>query len=246
MDGAGVAMKASWVRRSGGCSSHRPRGARLHRRKGQSIFGAVLGRTLVIVSDAHLGVAAPGTEQALLEFLDAVPTLGDCLLINGDLFDFWFTYSRVIPRRGFHVAAALAGLRRRVPIVMVGGNHDRWDRDFWARDLGLSFSPHRATFEIGRRTVTAIHGDGLAQVVQPSGDDAAVQLTRSLDDLGETQGCDGRGPSLSKARRCDGLQCRCHFLGKAGRIADGAVAQHADACILAERHAHDVEPLALR
>jgi UDP-2,3-diacylglucosamine hydrolase len=123
----------------------------------------VLGRTLVIVSDAHLGVAAPGTEQALLEFLDAVPTLGDCLLINGDLFDFWFTYSRVIPRRGFHVAAALAGLRRRVPIVMVGGNHDRWDRDFWARDLGLCFSPHRATFEIGRRTVTAIHGDGLAE-----------------------------------------------------------------------------------
>jgi UDP-2,3-diacylglucosamine hydrolase len=123
----------------------------------------VLGRTLVIVSDAHLGVAPPGIEQALLEFFDAVPTLGDCLLINGDLFDFWFTYSRVIPRRGFHVAAALAGLRRRLPIVMVGGNHDRWDRDFWERDLGVSFSPHRATFDIGRRRVTAIHGDGLAE-----------------------------------------------------------------------------------
>jgi UDP-2,3-diacylglucosamine hydrolase len=123
----------------------------------------VLGRTLVIVSDAHLGVAPPGIEEALLEFLDAVPTLGDCLLVNGDLFDFWFTYSRVIPRRGFHVAAALAGLRRRLPIVMVGGNHDRWDRDFWERDLGLSFSPHRATFEIGSRRVAAIHGDGLAE-----------------------------------------------------------------------------------
>jgi UDP-2,3-diacylglucosamine hydrolase len=135
----------------------------LHRLQGCSIFGAVLGRTLVIMSDAHLGVAPPGTEEALLEFLDAVPTLGDCLLINGDLFDFWFTYSRVIPRRGFHVAAALARLRRRLPIVMVGGNHDRWDRDFWVRDLGLSFSPHRATFEIGCRTVAAIHGDGLAE-----------------------------------------------------------------------------------
>jgi UDP-2,3-diacylglucosamine hydrolase len=135
----------------------------LHPSGEESIFGAVLGRTLVIVSDAHLGVAPPGVEGALLEFLDAVPTLGDCLLINGDLFDFWFTYSRVIPRRGFHVAAALAGLRRRLPIVMVGGNHDRWDRDFWERDLGLSFSPRRATFEIGSRRVTAIHGDGLAE-----------------------------------------------------------------------------------
>ena len=69
------------------------------------------------------------------------PTLGDCLLVNGDLFDFWFSYSRVIPRRGFHVAAALARLRRRLPIVMVGGNHDRWDSDFWERDLGLDFQP---------------------------------------------------------------------------------------------------------
>jgi UDP-2,3-diacylglucosamine hydrolase len=135
----------------------------LHLPSGQSIFGAVLGRTLVIVSDAHLGVAPPGTEEALLAFLDAVPGLGDCLLVNGDLFDFWFTYSRVIPRRGFHVAAALARLRSRVPIVMVGGNHDRWDRDFWERDLGLCFHPQRATFQIGNRSVTAIHGDGLAE-----------------------------------------------------------------------------------
>lgn len=123
----------------------------------------MLGHTLVIVSDAHLGVASPSVEEALLEFFDAVPGLGDCLLVNGDLFDFWFTYSRVIPRRGFHVAAALARLRRQLPIVMVGGNHDRWDRQFWERDLGLCFNPHRATFEIGTRQVTAIHGDGLAE-----------------------------------------------------------------------------------
>jgi UDP-2,3-diacylglucosamine hydrolase len=135
----------------------------LHPPKQLSIFGAVLGRTVVIVSDAHLGVAPPGIEEGLLDFFDAVPSLGDCLLINGDLFDFWFTYSRVIPRRGFHVAAALARLRRHLPIVMVGGNHDRWDRDFWERDLNLSFSPYRATFKIGNRTVTAVHGDGLAE-----------------------------------------------------------------------------------
>ena len=131
--------------------------------KVESIFGAVLGHTLVVVSDAHLGVAPPRVEEALLEFLDAVPSLGDCLLINGDLFDFWFSYSRVIPRRGFHVAAALARLGRRLPIVMVGGNHDRWGSHFWDRDLGLRFEPHRAMFEIGRRTVVAIHGDGLAE-----------------------------------------------------------------------------------
>jgi UDP-2,3-diacylglucosamine hydrolase len=136
---------------------------RLRLAEGRSIFGAVLGHSLVMVSDAHLGAASSGVEEALLDFLEAVPTLGDCLLINGDLFDFWFTYSRVIPRRGFHVAAALARLRRRLPIVMVGGNHDRWDSGFWQRDLGVNFNPLRATFQLGRRTVTAIHGDGLAE-----------------------------------------------------------------------------------
>ncbi len=123
----------------------------------------MLGHTLVVVSDAHLGVAPPAIEEVLLEFLRACPTLGDCLLVNGDLFDFWFTYSRVIPRRGFHVAAALAQLRTRMPIVMVGGNHDRWDSHFWERDLGLQFQPHRASFEIGGRNVLAIHGDGLTE-----------------------------------------------------------------------------------
>jgi UDP-2,3-diacylglucosamine hydrolase len=123
----------------------------------------VLGHSLVVVSDAHLGVAPPAAEEVLLEFLRACPTMGDCLLVNGDLFDFWFTYSRVIPRQGFHVAAALARLRDHMPIVMVGGNHDRWDSQFWERDLRLNFQPMRATFEIGARKVLAIHGDGLTE-----------------------------------------------------------------------------------
>jgi UDP-2,3-diacylglucosamine hydrolase len=121
----------------------------------------VPGSTLVIVSDAHLGVTPPAVEEALLAFLDAVPALGDSLLLNGDLFDFWFSYSRVVPRRGFHVAAALARLARRMPVLMVGGNHDRWGGDFWSNDLGLRFDPYRLTFRLGRIGVAAIHGDGL-------------------------------------------------------------------------------------
>lgn len=127
------------------------------------IFGPVLGHTLVVVSDAHLGATAPAVEEAMLAFLDAVPTLGDSLLINGDLFDFWFSYARVVPRRGFQVAALLARLARRLPVLMVGGNHDRWGGDFWGRDLGIRFDPHRLTFRLGRLWIAAIHGDGLTE-----------------------------------------------------------------------------------
>ncbi len=132
-------------------------------RPGRPIFGAVLGQTLVVVSDAHLGAAPAAAEEALLAFLEAVPGLGDCLLVNGDLFDFWFSYSRVVPRRGFHVAAALARLGQRLPIVMIGGNHDRWGGSFWDREVGIRFEPHRASFDIGNRRVAAIHGDGLTE-----------------------------------------------------------------------------------
>jgi UDP-2,3-diacylglucosamine hydrolase len=131
--------------------------------EGPAIFGAVLGHRLVVVSDAHLGVTPPQVEEALLAFLEAVPSLGDCLLVNGDLFDFWYSYRAVIPRRGFHVTAALGRLARRMPVLMVGGNHDRWGGDFWERDLGVRFDPRRLTFRLGEREVAAIHGDGLTE-----------------------------------------------------------------------------------
>jgi UDP-2,3-diacylglucosamine hydrolase len=144
-------------------------GRRSGRRGSDIIFGAVLGHTLVVVSDAHLGVTPPAVEESLLAFLERVPEEGDCLLLNGDLFDFWYSYGRVIPRRGFHVAAALARLTRRMPVLMVGGNHDRWGGDFWQRDLGVQFDPRRLTFQIGTRQVAALHGDGLSETSRLAG-----------------------------------------------------------------------------
>jgi UDP-2,3-diacylglucosamine hydrolase len=123
----------------------------------------VLGHQLVVLSDAHLGATPSDVEEALLAFLEKVPGQGDSLLINGDLFDFWFEYRRVIPRTGFHVAAALSALRKKIPIVMVGGNHDRWGGDFWRADLAIDFHPLRTRFQVGRRHVLAVHGDGLTE-----------------------------------------------------------------------------------
>src|SRR5258707_4235164 len=54
---------------------------------------------VLVVADAHLGQVPPAVASAFHRFLDAVPDLGDALVINGDLFDFWFEYRSVIPRR---------------------------------------------------------------------------------------------------------------------------------------------------
>ena len=121
----------------------------------------MLGTSLVVVADAHLGTAPSDVTDAFLAFAKRVPEFGDALLVNGDLFDFWFCWRHVMPRHGFHVAAALAALRRRIPIAIVGGNHDRWGDDFWARDLGALWGPRELRFQVGRRAALAVHGDAL-------------------------------------------------------------------------------------
>jgi UDP-2,3-diacylglucosamine hydrolase len=126
------------------------------------MFRPVPPEALVIVSDAHLGYAPRETEEALLDFLDRVPDLGDSLLVNGDLFEFWFAYTRVIPRDGFRVAAALGRVARRIPVAVVGGNHDRWGGTFWPDELGVRFAADQLELAVGSRRVLALHGDAVS------------------------------------------------------------------------------------
>ena len=99
----------------------------------------MIGQQLVVVADAHLGAAPGSDEEAFLAFLDAVPALGDSLLLAGDIYDFWFTYKRLIPRHCIRVTARIVELARRLPILMIGGNHDRWGDTFWGRETGIRF-----------------------------------------------------------------------------------------------------------
>lgn len=119
---------------------------------------------VVVVGDAHLGSAAPGDERAFHEFLAAVPAFGTRLLIVGDLFDFWFEYRAVIPRKPFRTLAKLAAVvERGLPVEVFGGNHDRWGGDFWDRDLGVAFHREEADLALAGRAAHVVHGDGLAE-----------------------------------------------------------------------------------
>ena len=119
---------------------------------------------VVVVADAHLGQVPPAAEAAFHRFLEAVPDLGDALLINGDLFDFWFEYKTVVPRKHFATIARLRQLcARGIPVTFLGGNHDRWGGEFLRRDVGVAY--HRWSVELelaGRRTLVT-HGDGLSE-----------------------------------------------------------------------------------
>ncbi|MEX2178603.1 MAG: UDP-2,3-diacylglucosamine diphosphatase [Gemmatimonadaceae bacterium] len=115
-----------------------------------------------LISDAHLGYAARDVEQSLVRFLRHLPGRAGALLINGDLFEFWFEWRRVMPRGMFRVLAALADLRESgMPVVMIAGNHDCWGGDILRKDVGVDYvqGPWRDT--IGGWRAHIEHGDGL-------------------------------------------------------------------------------------
>ncbi len=119
-------------------------------------------RATLIVSDAHLGAVPAHNERAFGELLERIPSLATELLINGDLFDFWFEYRSVILRNHFHTLRRLTDVvRAGVRVRLVGGNHDAWGGDFLRDEIGLELLDGPVVTEVGGRRAYVAHGDGL-------------------------------------------------------------------------------------
>jgi UDP-2,3-diacylglucosamine hydrolase len=114
-----------------------------------------------VISDVHLGHAPEGVERSLLAFLRLLPGRAGSLLINGDLFEFWFEWRTVVPRSGVRVLAALMDLRDAgLPMTMIAGNHDCWGGDV-LRDAGIEFHTGPWEGSLGGWRTRVEHGDGL-------------------------------------------------------------------------------------
>jgi UDP-2,3-diacylglucosamine hydrolase len=123
-------------------------------------------RCAYFIADAHLGQGTRESnrerERDLLAFFDLVRSERAALYLNGDLFDFWFEYSRAIPKHYVRVLHELGGLRRAgVPVTYVGGNHDFWIGDYLRRELDVTFTDEPLPLAIQGRTILLAHGDGL-------------------------------------------------------------------------------------
>lgn len=126
------------------------------------VFWRVPQLPAYIISDTHLGVGPPEVERGLLRFLKTLPGRAETLIVNGDLFDFWFEWRSVIPRTGFRVIAALADLRESgIEIIWVAGNHDCWGGEMLRQDVGVEYHTDAWDARIGGWKVRVEHGDGL-------------------------------------------------------------------------------------
>lgn len=118
-----------------------------------------------VVSDAHLGAADARAEEELLALLSIVRSTAGSLVINGDLFDFWFEWRTVIPRRAFRVLAALRAITDRgVPIIWTAGNHDCWGGEVLRQDVGAWYQLDPWEGDIAGWRTRVEHGDGLRAV----------------------------------------------------------------------------------
>lgn len=129
-----------------------------------------------IISDTHLGLAPPQIERSFEKYLRTLPADAKSLVINGDLFDFWFEWKTVIPRVGFRALAALADARDAgVEVLWIAGNHDCWGGDVLRHDVGVTYHVGNWQGAIGPWTVRFEHGDGLRDV-----EDRKYRLVRPI------------------------------------------------------------------
>ncbi|HZK78878.1 MAG TPA: UDP-2,3-diacylglucosamine diphosphatase [Gemmatimonadaceae bacterium] len=117
-----------------------------------------------MISDSHLGIAPLDTERALVRFLRDLESRAGSLLINGDLFDFWFEWKSVIPRKSFRALAALAHLKDSgMPILWIAGNHDCWGGEILREDIGVEYHVGAWDGKLGGWNARVEHGDGLRE-----------------------------------------------------------------------------------
>src|SRR5512146_2720536 len=92
------------------------------------------------MSDAHLGFAGGEVERAVVTFLRHAAKQAGSLVVNGDLFEFWFEWRTVIPRRGFRAAAALVDVvDAGVLVLVIAGDRDCWGGDVLREDVGVGY-----------------------------------------------------------------------------------------------------------
>ncbi|HET9453680.1 MAG TPA: UDP-2,3-diacylglucosamine diphosphatase [Gemmatimonadaceae bacterium] len=128
----------------------------------QRVHAPTLPAPAYVISDAHLGFATGDIERSLIRFVRHLHGRAGSLVINGDLFEFWFEWRSVMPRVGFRVLAALADLRESgVPILMVAGNHDCWGGEILRDDVGIDFRLDPWEGSLGGWRTRVEHGDGL-------------------------------------------------------------------------------------
>ncbi|MBC7889902.1 MAG: UDP-2,3-diacylglucosamine diphosphatase [Ferruginibacter sp.] len=123
-------------------------------------------KKIYFLSDFHLGAPDAGSslqrEKRIVQFLESIKNDAEQIFIVGDMFDFWFEYSTVVPRGYTRILGKLAELTDSgIRICFFVGNHDMWMRDYFQKELNIPVYFEPTTFECNGKKFYIGHGDGL-------------------------------------------------------------------------------------
>lgn len=120
------------------------------------------------ISDLHIGAEDLETESArqkhILHFLQEISKDASHLYIVGDLFDFWFEYAVVIPKKYFEFLHQFKKMTEAgIEMYYLAGNHDFSLGQFFDQSLNIKTWLDEYTFELAGKKFFLWHGDGLAK-----------------------------------------------------------------------------------
>jgi len=123
-------------------------------------------KNIYFLSDFHLG--APNAQSSLerekriCRFLDRIKNDASVIFIVGDMFDFWFEYSTVVPKGYVRLLGKLAELTDSgIAIHFFVGNHDMWMKNYFQQELNMPVYFEPKEFERNGKLILVGHGDGL-------------------------------------------------------------------------------------
>ena len=120
------------------------------------------------ISDIHLGAKSEKEEEErvskFLNFLKEIENKAQKIFIVGDLFDFWFEYKYVIPKRHFSVLYQLKQFQEKnIEVHYFTGNHDFWLGDFFSAEMRIIIHENDWSGTIDGKKFYLYHGDGIAK-----------------------------------------------------------------------------------
>jgi UDP-2,3-diacylglucosamine hydrolase len=124
------------------------------------------GKKIYFASDFHLGVPdyarSLEREKKIVRWLDEIKPTTEELYLLGDVFDFWFEYSTVVPRGYVRLLGKLAEFTDAgIPIHYFTGNHDMWIFDYLTKELNVKVYREPIEAKYGGKKFYIGHGDGL-------------------------------------------------------------------------------------
>ena len=121
---------------------------------------------IFFASDFHLGsyplADSQKREKIIVSWLDAIKEEAKELFLVGDIFDFWFEYSTVVPKGYIRFLGKLAELADLgVKITIFKGNHDMWMFGYLQDELNAVIVDNELILNRDGKTFYIHHGDGL-------------------------------------------------------------------------------------